>query len=232
MDSIQIVREQIVQTTQGLVRKGFLMATGGNVSMRIPGQDRFAITPSNFDYMQMKSGDVCVLDYDLNPIAGKHKPSIESGMHGAIYQVRPDVNAVIHTHQVYASALALIDAPIPTLFDEQALFLGPSVDIIPYAFSGTDELKNTIANHVQNVSNAFIMKNHGALIFGSTMERAVHNVAILEKCSLAYLLALCTDHEVSEVPLAIREMVIAKIRRDQKKVVTGQGKVDSKAPSH
>ncbi len=126
----------------------------------------------------MTPGDVCVLDFSLNSIAGEHKPSIESGMHGAIYQVRPDVNAVIHTHQVYASALALIDAPIPTLFDEQALFLGPSVEIIPYALSGTEELRNTIASHVQNVNNAFMMKNHGALIFGSTMERAVHNVAI------------------------------------------------------
>ncbi len=44
--------------------------------------------------------------------------------------------------------------------------------------SVTEELRNTIASHVQNVNNAFIMKNHGALIFGSTMERAVHNVAI------------------------------------------------------
>mgnify|MGYP001038049595 CR=1 FL=1 len=218
MGSIQAAQKMIVQTTQDLVQKGFLMATGGNVSVRIVGQDAFAITPSNFDYLQLTPEDVCVLDYDLTPLAGEHKPSIETGMHCAIYQVRPDVNAIIHTHQVYASALALIDAPIPALFDEQVLFLGRSVEIIPYAQSGTKALRKTIAKHVQNHNNAFMMKNHGALVFGQDMERAVHNVAVLEKCSLAYLLALCTEREVSKVPLAAREIALARLRRDQKKV--------------
>lgn len=163
-----------------------------------------------------------MLDFDLNPIAGGHKPSIESGMHCAIYQVRPDVHAVIHTHQVYASALSLIDAPIPALFDEQVLFLGRSVEIIPYAPSGTEALHETIAEHVQNHNNAFMMKNHGALVFGQDMERAVHNVAILEKCSLAYLLALSTEREVSTIPLAAREAAFTRLRRDQEKATEGK----------
>ena len=221
MDSIQAARELIVRTTQDLVQKGFLMATGGNVSVRIASENAFAITPSNFDYMQMTPEDVCVLDFDLNQIAGEHKPSVETGMHCGIYQVRPDVNAIVHTHQVYASALTLIDATIPTLFDEQARFLGRSVEIIPYAPSGTGSLMKTVAKHVQNHNNAFMMKNHGALLFGHDMERAVHNVAILEKCSLAYLLALCTEQKVSKIPLAVREIAFAKLRRDQKKVAAG-----------
>ena len=59
--------------------------------------------------------------------------------------------------------------------------------------SGTGFLKNTIAKHIKNHHNAYIMQNHGALCFGHDMERAVHNVEILEKCALAYLLALCTE---------------------------------------
>jgi ribulose-5-phosphate 4-epimerase/fuculose-1-phosphate aldolase len=104
-------------------------------------------------------------------------------MHGAVYQVRGDVNAIVHTHQVYTSALTLIKSPIPALFDEQARFLGRSVEIIPYAPSGTVMLKNTVAKHVRNNNNAFMMQNHGALVFGHDMERAVHNVEILEKCA-------------------------------------------------
>ena len=143
-------------------------------------------------------------------------------MHGAIYQARPDVNAVIHTHQVYASALTLIKAPIPALFDEQARFLGRSVEIIPYAPSGTGFLKNTVAKHVKNMNNAFMMQNHGALVFGYDMERAIHNVEILEKCALAYLLALCSERQVTKIPLAVREIAFAKLRSDQKKVEKGQ----------
>ncbi|MCA2001038.1 MAG: class II aldolase/adducin family protein [Chloroflexi bacterium] len=221
MNTLHSFKKQIVETAQNLVQKGYLMATGGNLSLRIVGRDAFAITPSNYDYMKMTPEDVCVLDFGLNPLEGELKPSVESGMHGAIYQVRGDVNAIIHTHQVYASALTLIKAPIPALFDEQSRFLGRSVEIIPYAPSGTGMLKNTVAKHVRNRNNAFMMQNHGALIFGHDMERAVHNMEILEKCSLAYLLALCSERKVSKIPLAVRELAFAKLRKDQKKVERG-----------
>jgi len=248
MEQFDIYKQQIVDTCHLLVEKGYLMATGGNVSVRIPGQNAFAVTPSNYDYMKMVPTDVCILDFGLNPLEGQRperssacastagtgersrrrpvegqlKPSVEAAMHGAIYQVRGDVNAVIHTHQVYVSALTLIKAPIPALFDEQARFLGRSVDIIPYAPSGTGMLKNTIAKHVKNHNNAFMMQNHGALVFGHDMERAIHNVEILEKCALAYLLAICSERKVSKIPLAVREVAFAKLRKDQKKVESGK----------
>lgn len=221
MGQFDDVKKQVVTTAQKLTKKGFLIATGGNLSIRVPGHKAFAITPSNYDYMKMVPEDVCVLDFDLKVLEGKRKPSVESAMHGAIYQTRPDVNAVVHTHQVYASTLSLIDAPIPALFDEQARFLGRTVEIIPYAPSGTGFLKNVIAKHVKNHNNAFIMQNHGALCFGHDVERAEHNVEILEKCSLAYLLALCTERTVSKIPLPFREIAFSKLRSDQKKIEKG-----------
>jgi len=215
-------KKLIVETAQALVQKGYLMATGGNLSLRIPGQNAFAITPSNYDYMKMTPDDVCILDYSLTMIDGHLKPSVESAMHGAVYQARADVNAIVHTHQAYVSALTLIKTPIPALFDEQARFLGRSVDIIPYAPSGTGMLKRTVAKHVKNHNNAFMMQNHGALVFGHDMERAVHNVEILEKCALAYLLAICSERKISKIPLAVREVAFAKLRKDQKKIEKGE----------
>jgi L-ribulose-5-phosphate 4-epimerase len=215
-------KQQIVETAQSLVRKGYLMATGGNLSLRIPGRAAFAITPSNYDYFKMTPEDVCVLDVDLKKMEGHLKPSVESAMHAAVYKVRPDVNAIVHTHQAYVSALTLIKAPIPALFDEQARFLGRSVEIIPYAPSGTGWLKNTVARNVRNHNNAFMMQNHGALVFGHDMQRAVHNVEILEKCALAYLLAICSERKISKIPLAVREVAFAKLRSDQKKMERGE----------
>lgn len=207
----------VAQTAKDLTHKGFLSATGGNLSVRIPAENAFAITPSNYDYLKMLPEDICVLDMALAPLSGERKPSVESAMHAAIYKTRPDVNAIVHTHQVYPSTLALIGEPIPALFDEQVRFLGRSVKIIPYAPSGTGSLMKTVAKYVSDHSNAYIMANHGALLFGSDMERAVHNVAVLEKCALAYLLALCTEKKVSRIPLIVREVAFSKLRQDQKK---------------
>lgn len=217
MDHNEDYCQLIIDTARELCAKRFLNATGGNLSVRIPGEGAFAITPSDYDYLKMETEDICILGVDLAVQGGTRKPSVESGMHAAIYQARPDVNAIIHTHQVYPSTLALIGKPIPALFDEQVRFLGRSVEIIPYAPSGTGELAKTVATHVKDGDNAFIMANHGALLFGTDMERAAHNVAVLEKCALAYLLTLCTGAEASTIPLAAREVAFARLREDQQK---------------
>ena len=217
MGSREVYCQLIIDTARELCAKGFLSATGGNLSVRIPGEDAFAITPSNYDYLKMVREDICILGSNLESMGGTRTPSVESGMHAAIYQARPDVGAILHTHQVYPSTLALIGKPIPALFDEQVRFLGRSVEIIPYAPSGTGELAGTVARHVRGGDNAFIMANHGALLFGIDMERAVHNAAVLEKCALAYLLTLCTGEEASSIPLAAREVAFARLREDQQK---------------
>lgn len=219
MDNVNQYRQELVETAQELTRKGYLSATGGNLSARVSGQNLMVITPSNYGYMKMKPEDICLIDLDLQQRAGNRKASIESGMHAAIYKVRPDVNAVIHTHQVYPSALALIGKPIPALFDEQVVFLGRSVEVIPYAPSGSNELRDLVAQGVSSLNNAYLMVNHGALLLGSDLERAKFNVAVLEKCAIAYLLALCSGEKVSELPAEIREMMYARLREDQKKVI-------------
>jgi L-ribulose-5-phosphate 4-epimerase len=220
MGQFDVFKQRVVDTARLLVEKGYMEGTGGNVSVRAEGVEAFAITPSNYDYLDMSPDDVCVLDWQVKVLEGTLKPSIESGMHAAVYQVRADVNAIIHSHQVYASTLSLIDAPIPALFDEQVRCLGRSVEIIPYAPSGTGFLKKNVQSKVRNGHNAYIMKNHGVLAFGVDAEQAVSNLQLLEKCALAYLLALCTGRKVSRIPLAIREIAFAKLRADEKRYAT------------
>jgi L-ribulose-5-phosphate 4-epimerase len=222
MASYDEYKQRVVETCQKLVGKGFLIGTGGNVSVRVPGAPVFAVTPSNYDYMQMRPGDICILGLDLKPMEGELKPSIESSMHAAIYETRPDAQVVIHTHQIYASTFALINQPIPALYDEQVRFLGRSVEIVDYAPSGTPFLKKAIVSKLRNHCNAYILKNHGALCLGDSIERAIFNVELLEKCALTYLMALCTEKKVSKIPLPIREIIFAKLRRDQERMQANQ----------
>ena len=206
----------IIETAQKLSAEGLLMATGGNLSVRSDDRKVFAITPSDRNYLKMKPEDICILNFDAEQLEGDFKPSVESRMHAAIYIERIDVNAIIHTHQSLASALTLINAPIPALFDEQVRFLGRSVEIIPYAPSGTGLLVKRVAKHVRNHNNAFLMQNHGALIFGDSMERAIENAQILEKCAKAYLLSLLSERKISQLPIPIREIIFLMLRKDQK----------------
>ncbi len=213
----QSAREELIRAAHRLVSGGYLVATGGNLSVRIPGEAAFAITPSSYDYGRMVPEDICILSLDLEILDGSRKPSVESALHAAIYRARTDTNAVAHTHQVNASALAVLGASIPALFDEQVRYLGRRVPVVPYRPSGTTLLRDALARRLHDHANAYILKSHGALCLGGDMERAVHNVELLEKCAAAYLLALCTGGRISRIPLPIREIAFARLRADQKR---------------
>lgn len=218
MNNYHSVRQQVIDYSRKLADEGFLKGTGGNISIRIAGENALAITPSNQDYFSLIPDDICVYSIEGAKIAGELKPSIEMGFHSAVYQARPDVGCVMHTHQDFASAIALINKPIPALFDEQVRFLGRCVEVIPYAPSGTGMLAKQVKKSVRNHHNAYILKNHGVLCLGSTPERAYHNVLLLEKAALSYLLALYTEEKIGKIPLLIREIAFAKLRGEQKKI--------------
>ncbi|GAA0226171.1 aminotransferase class III-fold pyridoxal phosphate-dependent enzyme [Cryptosporangium japonicum] len=216
-------RQHVVDMCRTLLERGYLKATEGNVSVRVPSHDCYAVTPSNYDYDKMRPEDICLVGFDGKPLpdddASGLAPSIECGMHANIYRERPDVNAIVHTHQPYASALAFLRKEIPALTDEQVRFLGRKVAIIPYAPSGTSFLAKKVQKQVTSGDNAFIIANHGIIAVGTDPDRAVFNMALLEKVSLAYLLALTTESgKIYTIPDAIREVAFTKLRKDEKKI--------------
>jgi L-ribulose-5-phosphate 4-epimerase len=217
MTRYEPIKQQVLEYSQKLAREGYLKGTGGNVSLRAP-EPIIAITPSNRDYFTLSLDEICVYTFDKEKVAGELKPSIEMGFHIAVYQNRPDVGCVMHTHQDFASALSVLNKPLPALFDEQVRFLGRSVEVIPYAPSGTGFLVKQIKKMVSNHHNAYIMKNHGVLCIGPTAERAYHNVLLLEKAATAYLLAQCSGEAVDRIPFPIREIAFQKLRSEQRKI--------------
>ena len=203
MDPYLQPRKDVIDCCQWLCRHGYfgsLLSAGGNVSVRIPDQPVLVITPSGKPYMELVPEEICVVDFDLNPIAGDLAPSIETAMHVGIYQNRADVGAVVHTHQAYASIFALINQAIPALFDEVALSIGETVDVVPYALSGTPELVENVKRTVVNRCNCFIMQNHGALNLGKNLEKAWKHAELLEKAAQAYYHALTTGKPVTTLP--------------------------------
>ncbi|MCU7724453.1 aminotransferase class III-fold pyridoxal phosphate-dependent enzyme [Actinoplanes sp. KI2] len=217
-------RRHVVEMCRTMLDRGYLKATEGNVSVRIPGHELYAVTPSNYDYDKMRAEDVCIVDFQGKHVpdeggAGGLVPSIECGMHANIYRERPDVNAIVHTHQPYASALAFLRKPIPALTDEQVRFLGKEVAIIDYAPSGTGFLAKNVQKKVASGDNAFIIANHGVVAVGTDPTRAVFNMALLEKVSIAYLMALASEAgKVYTIPATIREIAFGKLKKDEKRI--------------
>jgi ribulose-5-phosphate 4-epimerase/fuculose-1-phosphate aldolase len=218
-------KRKVLEITQKLVAGGLLSATGGNVSLRIDGEDALAVTPSSKDYTEMSPDDIVVCDFNRKILDGKFNPSVETGMHIAVYQARPDVNAVVHTHQVGASVFTLIGAPIPALFDEQTLNLGPEAAFVPYGLSGSTDLLKNIAAAVENKCNAYILQNHGALVLAADLDQAMRNALILEKTAQVYLAALTTGKEITTLPKQSIDMLRMLLDGKQKTEITRKKKL-------
>jgi len=209
-------KKDVLACTQWLSEHGYfgaLRGTGGNVSMRIAGKQAVAVTPSTLPYRELSFTDICIVDFELQPIEGDLPPSVETGMHIAVYRSRLDVNAVVHTHQVKASVLSLIDTHLPALYDEVALHIGPEVAVVPYALSGTPELIANVTAKLANNCHGYILQNHGALNLGETLEKAWLNVELLEKTAETYLAALSTGREITPLPTDIVDLLVI-LRKD------------------
>jgi L-ribulose-5-phosphate 4-epimerase len=195
-------KRTVLAASHWLAEHGYLgkRSSGGNVSLKVADQDAVAITPSGRPYLKMTVEDVCVVNFDRNPIDGNLPPSMEAGMHIGVYKHRPDVKAVIHTHQTYASALAIINRPIPALFDEIIVEIGHVVEVIPYAFSGSAELVQKVVDKLGNQCHCYLIQNHGALSLGADMERALKNAELLENVARIYYHALATGRDIDTLP--------------------------------
>lgn len=219
VDKYDGFKQQVLTYSQDLARKGYLVGTGGNLSVRIEGEDALATTPSRRDYLTLKLDDICVYDFERNKIEGDLAPSVEMAMHISVYQHRADVNAVIHTHQPFASTFSLINHPIPPLFDEQVFYLGNRIEVVSYGLSGSPELSENITAHLDNQCNAYILQNHGILCLGMTAEQAVMNTQIFEKCARVYYYALTTGQEITQLDPQSKETLLALLQSKQRKEV-------------
>jgi glutamate-1-semialdehyde 2,1-aminomutase len=202
MSNYDSIRREVSDSSHWLAEHGYLgkLSSGGNISVRVPGEKIVAITCSGRPYFSLNQNDVCVIDLDRNSIEGSLPPSIEAEMHIGVYQNRPDVNAVIHTHQPFASVLAIINKPIPALFDEITVEIGHEVAIVPYAFSGSQELVDNVVGKLGNACHCYLMQNHGALCLGADMKRAMKNAELLENVSQIYYHALATGEQIQKLP--------------------------------
>ena len=129
-----------------------------------------------------------IIDLEGDVIEGDRNPSIEHPLHCAIYKARPDVNAIVHTHCIYASAVAVLRKPLPPIVDEFVIRLGGQVEVAEYGQPGSEELAKNVVEAL-GPRNAVLLANHGALCCGPTMEVALHNALLLERVAHIYLLA-------------------------------------------
>ncbi|MCX7971447.1 MAG: class II aldolase/adducin family protein [Negativicutes bacterium] len=179
--------EEIVETGLMMSIKGLVAGVWGNISRRLE-DGTVAITPSGCDYKRLTAGDIVITGMNGNVIAGERPPSSELPLHLAVYAVRGDVAAIVHTHSVFASAMAVARRPIPPIIEDLVMVNGDCVAVADYALPGSSQLAiNAVAALGDRA--AVLLANHGALGTGQTLYEALTICELVEKAAQIYLYA-------------------------------------------
>lgn len=178
----QELRQQIIDACLYLQKTGLIARTWGNVSARL-NDEEFIITPSGLAYELTKPEDLAIVKIaDCSYDKSQRKPSSEKLVHAAAYQLRKDVNFIVHTHQFYASAVCG-EEETTTLND------GRIIPCAKYGYPSTKGLQDNCAKAFEEYkdNDAFLMAKHGAITFGKTMKEALDNAERLEQdCKEAF----------------------------------------------
>ena len=158
---------------------GMTTASGGNISIRDT-NNTILITPSGIDKGSLTSGDICRIGKDGN-VSGKHTPSSEYPFHKAIYNIRPDINAVIHMHSPALVSFSIVHRiPDNGVFALPAIICG-TAGYAKYELPGSEELGSKIAGELADKQTmAVIMENHGVVVCGTDIQDACNRLEILE----------------------------------------------------
>ncbi|MDY6045016.1 MAG: class II aldolase/adducin family protein [Peptoniphilus sp.] len=193
-------RKSIIHYGNLLVDRGLTFGSGGNLSMRLPGEKKLLITPSGIACNALKERDLVILNTQGDVVAGEKKPSSEWQMHNAIYAEREDIHALVHTHSPYVSVVSTLGEGLPPISYISASAGVGTIPLAPYERFGTKELAEAAVRAMGDTSKAVILANHGLIAGGSTMSEAFGLAQDIEFCAFMYVTALSTGKEISYIP--------------------------------
>jgi L-fuculose-phosphate aldolase len=196
-DVVYTLRESLVNVGKQLYDHGLVVGTEGNISVRIPGTDKVLIKPSGVSMGSLKTEDFIVVDLDGNKVEGALMPSIETPLHTAIYRVRSDVHAVVHTHAPFATAFGIAGVEIIPLQVEMFLYIPNGVPIVPFELPGSKKLAEAVQKLIRDF-NAVILENHGIITVSSTIEEAcLLNRMVEESAKVQFIAAMLGGKEAA-----------------------------------
>lgn len=180
-------RHEVINCCRWLQREGYVFGTWGNISVRLE-DGNILITPSRVSYDTMAAEDLVVLSPDGAVVSGRRLATSERELHRGIMCARSDVGAIIHVHSAYAMAVAATGESIPPLSEEMCQLIGGEIPITSRFVPSEKhlELGQEATRSIGN-KNALLIRNHGSVSCGRTLEEAAVCCQVVEKSAMMYL---------------------------------------------
>ena len=187
MQTERELRDDIVRIGQLVYQKGWVAANDGNISVRLD-SERLLCTPTGVSKGMMAPDDLIIVDMKGDKIEGKKARTSEIMMHLTVYNMRPDIQAVVHAHPPVSTGFATAGKSLNlALLPEVVITLG-CVPLASYGLPGTNELTDPMLPYIPKY-DAIMMANHGAVCYGEDLWKAFFKMETVEHFARITLVA-------------------------------------------
>ncbi|GGL22160.1 class II aldolase/adducin family protein [Phycicoccus endophyticus] len=200
------VLEQLLDAGRHVVARGLVQASGGNLSARLPGTDRFAVTATGTWLDRLEPADFAELTLGGEHVGGAARPSVEWQLHQRTYAVRPDVTAIVHLHPQHVLLVDLLGAPIRFTTLDHQYYLG-SAGRVPFLPSGSAELADAAAEAARE-HDAVVLAHHGCSALGDSVPMALRRALNLEEAAAMTYRLLLAGNTSADFPDEWRGRII------------------------
>ena len=194
--------DQLIEVGRLAVERGLVLASGGNLSARLPGATDFVVTAAGTWLDRLTPADFSVLTLDGAVVGGAERPSTEWKLHQRTYRVRPDVGAVVHFHPQHAVLVDALGHRIRLITLDHATYVR-SVGTVPYLPTGSDELADAAAEQTRE-HDCIVLSHHGCSAVGPDVGMALRRAINLEEAATATYRALLLGDTTCEFPAGAR----------------------------
>lgn len=177
------LRISLCSAARTLAEEKLIRGGEGNISARIPGSNLVLIKPSGIELKNMKKDDLIVIDLYGKIIKGNREPSKETPMHLAIYRSRSDVNAIVHTHPLFATCIGITEMKLLPLSIYALREIVRGIPIVPFHPPGSIELAEAVVKALEGDKHVAILRGHGLVVASGDIETATKLSIYLERAA-------------------------------------------------
>jgi L-fuculose-phosphate aldolase len=183
------IRKELVDICHRSSERWLTAGSGGNISVRVPGTDRYFCTATGVTFRDTAVWNVVQMDLSGKQLDNfDYKPSKEHRWHAGVLATCKDVNGVVHSHSTATMAFGCCGITPPHMTGQARAHLG-KIQIVPYANAGSDELRDLVVDvyKANPETRIVLLANHGLAASGPSLLEAYNRAEIVEDSAQAYL---------------------------------------------
>lgn len=182
-------KNEYISASRRAFECGLAAASGGNISVRIPGEEKMIVKPSGITLGQAGEENLIITDLFGNLLEGNLKPTKETILHGGLYRHLPRIGGIVHVHPIFSIACANTFDELPLVTKQMKQIMDRPVPVCKIKENSVNEKGMDMIRAMLDRNEGiccFLLEEHGVVSFAKNVTDAENNAELVEENAKVY----------------------------------------------